>query len=234
MLELYEACVSTTVFPATLMLGLLLAWSLVTIALGVGSEFSLGQWLHLPHDAGMGPDHDGVWHGLQNNLGEAMGAMVLTPAKWLNLKDLPIVIWGGVFTLVWWSASVVSWFLFDPYLVGQNPGTLVSLLLLTRNVVIALLVTKLITQPMRDWFVSHELGSRELVGEEVEIWSYDASPTHGQARFKTDSAPLLLNIRTDGPIMPKGTKAWITYYDEKNRIYIVSATTTSLSVSSRS
>jgi hypothetical protein len=232
MWELYEACISIAVFPATVFLGLLLLWSLVTIVLGVGSDFSLGDWLHLPHHPGMGPDHDGIWHSVQQHAGEAMGAVVLAPARWLNLKDLPIVVWGGVFTLVWWSVSILNWFVCDSLFLGKEPGIWVSCLLLLRNVAISLVVTKLVTQPMRDWFVNHELGSRDLVGEEVEIWSWDASPSHGQARFKTDSAPLLLNIHTDGPVLPKGTRAWITHYDPKKRIYIVSATTTSKSISS--
>jgi hypothetical protein len=65
-----------------------------------------------------------------------------------------------------------------------------------------------------------------LIGEEAEIWSYDATVSHGQARFKTDGAPLLLNVKTDGPTLVKGTKVWIAHYDETTRVYIVSATTT--------
>ena len=70
--------------------------------------------------------------------------------------------------------------------------------------------------------------SKSLIGKEAEISSYEATSEHGQVKYKTDAAPLLLNVRTDGPHLEKGTRVWITHYDPKRRVYIVSATTTSL------
>lgn len=230
MVELYQAAISGPVLPATILLVLLLLWSISTIVLGVGSDLTLGDWF--PGEPSLGPDTDGTWQTVQHTVGDALGGVVLTPAKWLNLKDLPIVVWGGVFTLVWWSVSITNWYCCDPYFFGEDPGFGWNAVILIRNIAIALLVTKLITQPMKDWFINHELKAVDLVGQEVIIASYDASPTHGQAKYKTDSAPLLLNVKTDGPILPKGTRAWIAHYDPKTRIYIVSATTTTTSISS--
>jgi len=85
---------------------------------------------------------------------------------------------------------------------------------------------------MRGWFLANSFESKSLIGQEAEISSYDASPENGQVKFKTNGAPLLLNVRTDGPHLAKGTRVWITHYDSTKRLYIVSPTTTAASFSS--
>ncbi len=230
MIEFYETVTSLVLLPPSIMLLLLFLWSIATIAIGFGSDLSIADWL--PSEPSVGPNHEGMAETIQQTAGTAIGGVVLTPAKWLNLRDLPIIVWGGVFTIAWWVVSIVGWYVCDVHLFGKEVEWFWSTLLIMRNIAIALVATKFITQPMRNWFANHELVARDLVGEEVLIISYDASPTHGQARFKTDGAPLLLNIRTDGPILPKGTRVWITHYDIAKRIYIVSATTTSTPISS--
>jgi hypothetical protein len=85
---------------------------------------------------------------------------------------------------------------------------------------------------MRGWFQSTTFESKSIIGKEAEISSYDASPDNGQVKFKTDGAPLLLNVRTDGPHLAKGTRVWITHYDSVKRLYIVSPTTSASSFSS--
>ncbi|MCY2985722.1 MAG: hypothetical protein NTY15_19020 [Planctomycetota bacterium] len=184
-----------------------------------------------PLSGGVHMDADGIGHSVVHTLGDAMGALVLVPMKWLNLKQLPLVLWAGIFTISWWSVSILIWVVFDTSLV-KEPGLLVISMLVLRNLLLGLLATKVITQPMRGWFDNKELTSVSLVGQEAEISSLDATPENGQAKFKTDGAPLLLNVRTDGPHVPKGTRVWLTHYDPKKRVYIVSATTTTSNTSS--
>jgi len=119
-------------------------------------------------------------------------------------------------------------FLSEP---NATPHWLVTLLLIVRNLVIALPLTKFVTQPMRGWFQTGSFESKSLIGQEAEISSYDASPDNGQVKFKTEGAPLLLNVRTDGPHLAKGTRVWITHYDSVKRLYIVSPTTAAASFS---
>ena len=197
----------------------------MTIVIGGLDSHAAAAWhLHNPFSGGHG-DGDGLSHTISHALGDAMGTVVLAPAKWLNLKQLPIVLWAGIFTLTWWSVSILIWVSIDsPFF--ETPSFLVVNLMILRNLVLGLLGTKMITQPMRGWFDTNELTSVSLVGQEAEISSFDATPENGQVKFKTSSAPLLLNVRTDGPHLPKGTRVWLTHYDAKKRIYIVSATTT--------
>jgi hypothetical protein len=225
MFEFLSSLFAAPVFPSTILLGLLVIWSLVTIVIGgLDSHLAASLHLHFPFSGGHAAG-DGLSHSIAHALEDAMGTMVLAPAKWLNLQQLPIVFWAGIFTLNWWAASILLWTTFDAAFFKES-GSVVVFLLIARNIALGLLLTKLITQPMRGMFDTYELSSISLVGHEAEICSLDATPESGQVKYKTDGAPLLLNVRTDGPHLPKGTRVWLTHYDKQKRIYIVSATTT--------
>lgn len=218
MWEVMQPLISGPVLPATLLLGVVLAWSLFTIIIGYGLELDG----HLPFHL----DNHLANHPVVHALGDALGSVVLTPTKWLNLRSIPLILWLSVFAIAWWGISVLGWFLLDDWLVGK-PGRLMTAGLIVRNLVGGLILTKYVTAPMQGWFRnSPHLDAPSLLGAEAEIASYDATPEHGQAKFRTGGAPLLLNVRTDGPHLPKGTRVWITYYDSKRRIYLVSPTTT--------
>ncbi|MFN7733080.1 MAG: hypothetical protein ACK5OB_14370 [Pirellula sp.] len=218
MLELFQPLISGPVLPATILLGLVLVWSLFTIVVGYGLEMHG----HLPFHLDVSLAHHPVFHAL----GDALGSVVLTPTKWLNLRSVPLILWLSVFALTWWATSVTWWFTVDPWIVAKL-GPFANIVLIARNIAFGLLLTKILTAPMQGLFRNTpQLNAKSLVGEEAEICSYDATPQHGQAKFKTDGAPLLLNVRTDGPHLPKGTRVWITYYDSEHRVYLVSPTTT--------
>ena len=226
MFEFLLSLVAAPVLPATISLVVLVVWSLATIVIGGLDSHLAASWhLHNPFTGGGHTDADGLSDTITHALGDAMGSVVLAPVKWLNLKQLPIVLWAGIFTISWWSLSILIWVSVDTALI-EAPAAWVVSLMIVRNIVLGLLTTKAITQPMRGWFDSNELTSVSLVGQEAEISSYDTTPENGQVKFKTEGAPLLLNVRTDGPHLPKGTQVWLTHYDPQRRIYIVSATTT--------
>lgn len=225
MFEFLSSLFAAPVVPSTIVLGLLIVWSLMTIVVGGLDSHLAASWhFHNPFSGGHA-DGDGLSHTISHVLGDALGTVILAPAKWLNLKQLPIVLWAGIFALSWWAVSILLWVSIDSAFV-KEPSRFVVALLISRNLILGLIATKLITQPMRGLFDTHELTSISLVGKEAEISSYDATPESGQVKYKTEGAPLLLNVRTDGPHLPKGTRVWLTHYDKQKRIYIVSATTT--------
>jgi hypothetical protein len=198
-------------------------WSFLTIVFGFGGEHS---WLHGHVDPSAGVDQEAASSWFLDLI-EGTGASVLSPIRWLNLNTVPIFVWFTAFSLIWWFLSITLWLLVDVRIFSE-PGTFLTLGLIAKNLAIALPLTKLVTNPFRNLFKGVEgISSKSLIGEEAEIWSYDATTTHGQARYKTDGAPLLLSVRTDGPTLVKGTHVWITHYDKASRIYIVSATTIS-------
>lgn len=200
---------------------------MVLVGAGLGSDGSWSFHFHNPMTSVLNGDaHSGIGHSLSHFLGDTLGSFVLAPTKWLNLRSVPFLLWIGIFTLVWWAVSVVCWMSVDDWLIG-SPGRMMTAILIVRNLAFALPITKVITQPMIGWFDdSGALDSKSLIGAEAEISSFDATPESGQAKFRTGAAPLLLNVRTDGPHLIKGTRVWITHYDSSKRVYIVSPTTT--------
>ena len=226
------------VLPATLFLGLLLLWNMLAVLGAVDLHMPGADVdLHLPSEANLPSDADLPGDvplppqvlsqsGLHvDSLGGGAGdGLALLMVKWLNLRDVPLVLWMGVLAVVWWFFSATLWTTIDRRFVSE-PGWMWSSLLVVRNLIIALPLTKLATRPMRGWFATERFSSHSLVGQECRISSSVASPEFGQVKFKTRGSPLLLNVRTDGPSLVQGTPVWITHYDAKRRVYIVSPTT---------
>ncbi len=161
---------------------------------------------------------DGDLPEVSSDLFGGLGGMAV---RWTNFGRLPIVIWGGIFTIAFWAVSAWLWFTFDVN--NYSPPTWMSSTLLTiRNFVIATAVTKGFTQPMLRFFVEPTKYNKDhLMGCTCEISSIEATPTFGQAKFRTDASPLLLNVRTNGSTIPKGTEVRIVGFDSEKRIYTV-------------
>lgn len=209
-------------------------WCVLTISFGIGLEIHHGWPFSFHPHLGDGIPTIGkgdLSHSIIELCGEWLGAVILTPAKWLNLRTVPLVVWFGVFSIAWWTISICLWHTLDQWLLsklGFQPADpsgvdwLSTKLLIARNILVTLPLTKLLTQPLQSMFASTSaIESTSLVGEEAEISSLDATPESGQAKYKTDGSPLLLNVRTDGPHLEKGTKVWLTHYDTKTRVYLV-------------
>lgn len=191
------------VWPASLLICFVLAYS-VLVLLGL---------MDLDLDA---PDvSDGGADFVES--GASLGAATI---RWLNLDSIPIFVWLGFFGFCWWVLSLGIWALYDQN--RYSPDLVPSILLASRNLVIAVVITKLVTNPMRKWF---ERGSpyraEHLIGNVCEIDTSEATPTFGRARYRTDGAPLLLNIRTTGETLVKGQQAQIVDFEPTSRIYFV-------------
>ena len=92
--------------------------------------------------------------------------------------------------------------------------------------VIAAVITKFATAPLAPYLGGGAAYSEEtLIGRSCVVSSGEATPTFGQAKYNTGGAPLLLNIRTDGPHLAKGTPVRIVSFDPSKRIYSVTLDT---------
>jgi hypothetical protein len=186
------------IWPASVLLLLVLSYLLLSL----GSSFDLDADVDL--DA----------HGWQS-----MGAATL---RWLHLDTIPIAIWGGLFACVNWLLAYILWNAYDS--ARHDPTLLTSALLATRNAVIAAMITKFATAPLAPLLRKSFAYSEEtLIGQTCVVSSGEATPTFGQAKFNTGGAPLLLNIRTDGPHLAKGTSVRITGFDPTKRTYSVTS-----------
>jgi len=159
-----------------------------------------------------GPDFDLDAHGWQS-----LGATTL---KWLHLDTIPIVIWAGIFACVNWLLAYIFWNSFDS--IRYQPTLVTSALLAIRNGVIAGVITRYTTTPMLPYLAKGlAYDDESLVGQTAIISSGEATPQFGQAKYDTGGAPLLLNVRTDGPHAIKSTKVRIVAYEPRKRTYIV-------------
>ena len=213
-MEFLNALITGPVLPATVMAGLMLCWSILaifgTLDLDLASDI----------DVDMDMDVDISDMSVTSN---GLGYVAL---RWLNIGQVPLMIWGCVLAVNWWVVSVSTWIFGYSNFFQDSPGWLWSTLLAGINLGIAIVITKYLTAPMKHWFVVEKITARNLVGQECEISSLEATPEFGQVKYKTDGAPLLLNVRTDGEHLMKGTRVWITHYDAKQRVYIVTPTGT--------
>jgi len=210
------------VWPASILVCLLVAYTALAMIglLDFGfdvPEVDLEPGLDLDLDVpDPGLDVDGsmaewdFWHGI--------GAI---SARWTNFGRVPVIVWGGIFATIFWAVSFLMWHGFDSN--RYEPAVLASILLSIRNVVIAVAGTKLATGPLVGSFAKGpSYDENHLIGATCEVTTTQATPEFGQAKFRAEAAPLLLNIRTDGPSIPKGTEVWIIGFDKKTRIYKVS------------
>lgn len=220
-MDLLTSFFTAPILPATLLLLVMLCWSAMAMV-GAADLDMPGGDLDLDLDLDVDLDADAAGGEITSNVGSSVGLLAL---RWLNIRDVPLVLWLGVFSLVWWMISALTWWTVDYRFFAQS-GWLWTTLLVIRNVGFSLLVTKWITGPMTGWFVTEKISSHSLIGEECEISSLEADEKFGQAKYRTDGSPLLLNIRTDGAHLARGTRVWITHYDSKSRIYVVSPTGT--------
>jgi len=190
-------------------------WPASVLLLLVVSYLAISLLSSLDID-GLDLDIDPNAHGWQS-----LGALSL---RWLHLDEIPLVIWGGVFACVNWLIAYILWTAFDSQ--RYEPTLMVSVLLSIRNGVIAGTLTKFATAPLVPYLaksLAYDDGS--LIGQTAVISSGEATPAFGQAKYDTGGAPLLLNIRTDGPHLRKGTVVRIASYEPTKRTYIVTPST---------
>ncbi len=227
-------------WPASVLMGLLIAYLLLSLIGAVDMDLD-GPDADLGGDLGGGLDApDGVPDlpdapnadfevdvetpadlDMGHHGSDLMGGAGMLTLRWLNLGKIPIILWAGTFTLLFWSISWLLWNHFD--FSRYQPTLLTSIGLSARNFVIAVALTKLATGPMTKLFAPEpQYNAATIMGQECVVSTRQATEKFGQARYQTDAAPLLLNIRTDGSLLKKGDRARIIGFDPHTRIYIVS------------
>lgn len=219
-----ENCLVGPLWPATFLLAMMMIYAAVA-AFGLG-DFDLGMDVDLDVDGDIDvPDLDaGLDGGADIQPPGLLGSLGAMTIKWSNFGRIPIAIWGSIFTLAFWVISYSLWHGFDA---ERYSATLIPSILMTiRNMVLAIVVTKPVTQPLVGKF-DKEPGydSKRIVGSTCEISSLEATPSYGQAKFRTNAAPLLLNVHTDGSTIKRGTEVKVIDFDPAKRIYTVTKIT---------
>jgi hypothetical protein len=202
MTEFLETSFSGTSLPASMLLSLVLVYWLFVIF----GALDLDMFdFDLEIDADL--DVDSVL-----SLGFA-------PLRFLNLGRIPLMLWMSIFSLSWWGLSRVFT---DLWILEE--GTEIGLLI-ARDVGLALVATKLITNPLRGKFdLKEPHKAAKLIGGTCVMLTGEVTASAGQAEYETEGAPLKLNVRATGETLAKGDVGEIVDYDPENNIYLVTKT----------
>lgn len=147
---------------------------------------------------------------------ESMLDWGLVGLRWLNLGDVPLMVWMSVFGLAsWFSSTMLDKGLTDP----SVQDCVISIL---RSGGIGLVAAKLLTQPLKGKLKLVEPNPVEsMIGRTCVITSSQATPEFGQARCESDGAPLMLNVRSMDEPIAKGETAEIVDYSQDQHLYYV-------------
>jgi len=198
-----QVCFSGANLPASILLVLVMFYWLMVILAGLDFDF-----FDFDFDMDAEPDFESAL---------SFGFVVL---RFLNIGRVPIMIWTSTFALTFWLLSMLLDRLLD------NPEHREAIFNAVqygiRNFAIAILLTKVFTQPLRDKFDAKEPNRVEdLIGMHCSITTTEVTESFGQAEYRTEAAPLLLNVRTRETPLAKGDQAVIVDHDAEENVYFV-------------
>jgi len=193
-----EQCFTMPVLPATILVLLIVAYGVMVL---VGAlDFEL---LDLDIDIDADADLNAV---------SSAGFVAL---KFLNIGEVPVMIWLSVYSIVWWALSQVLWMALDRELSDPNVW-----LLVVRNVAGSVMLTKFATDPLAKVFAKPlKLRPQDLIGRQCEITTYEATTEFGQAKCPTEAAPILLDVKMTEGSLAKGELAVIVDYDAEMKVH---------------
>lgn len=198
--QFFELCTSAPVFPASLLMLVIGAYGAMVLLGALDIDLF---------------DFD------VDVEGDAASSVGFVALKFLNIGEVPLMIWLSTLAFLWWVVSIILGSVVDGL---PDPEASGAVWQVARNLAFSVLLTKAATQPLCKIFAKQAARSPEdLIGCDCEISTYEATSDAGQARFPTDSAPLLLNVRTRGETLKKGDTARIVDYDPAAKLYLVAA-----------
>ncbi len=139
--------------------------------------------------------------------------------EYFNLRKVPLSIVVSFFALSLWVVGVLA-----NHFIHGTSSKLLGLALVVPNIIVSAHVAKFITAPLVPLFRSMRgdaMERRDLVGTRVIVTSSKADATFGQAEIREVGAPILLNVRTEGEILPRGSEAVILHTNPDTRIHII-------------
>lgn len=202
--QFIESCFSWPTLPASVLLSCVcFYWSLMIIG-AVDLDF-----LDIDFDLDLDVDVDADISILQ------LGIM---PLRFLNIGRVPTMLWISVFALSAWITSRI-WNSPFPHPEFQPSSDILAIM---RDAGVAVVVTKLVTQPLRDRFDEIEPNrSEDLIGRTCVITTSTVTDTFGEAEVKTDGAPLRLQVRNTDGQLAKGDSVVIVTVDNSTNTYFV-------------
>lgn len=136
--------------------------------------------------------------------------------KFLNLGEVPVMLWLSVFSLSMWTLSIN----FDSKIEINSFWDYLPLA--ARNIGISLVVTKVLTQPLKGLFKYNPPNEVEtLLGKTCQVTSSSVTDRFGQAEMEAEGAPLKLHIRSEDETIQKGDLVRLSDFDTKQQVFYV-------------
>ena len=141
----------------------------------------------------------------------------LVPLRWLNLGSIPFMVWITFLSESFLAASVAvdQW---KELSAEATNGDIPIRVLLT--LVAGLAITKIITQPMRNWFKEDFFEPSEMIGASGTT-RITTGPNRGKVFIERQAGDLFSEARTAGESIPNGTRVTVVGYDSDQKMYIV-------------
>jgi hypothetical protein len=194
MIELYETAFSAVNAPYTILLTLVVVyWMLVIIGLMNVDAFDFD----LDADVGLDGDIDG-------DVGDLSGAGGFSMLGFLNVGEVPVMFYFSIVALLMWvtSMKVNEWFNLDG-------NVWFAIALAVPNFIAAVAITKLLLEPIKQ-YKRRRPPTSSIVGKVCVVKSLEVTEEFGRCEVATDSAPVIVNARTEnGEVLKQGDAAII-------------------------
>lgn len=136
--------------------------------------------------------------------------------KFLNIGAVPIMIYSTILFLVWWILSMLV------YYINISPDSVTGALVVIQNFVISLFIAKGITEPFKNFFASMEDRSVvKIIGKSCILKSSLNAENIGQAEIKIDDYPIVINVKSLGEMIIKGSQVIVLAKEKERDLYIV-------------
>jgi len=153
--------------------------------------------------------------------GDMFMGIGLMPLRWLNLGAIPVMLWLTIFGIFWFIVSYVMRMGFEHY-TDTSTNWDVTLLSL-RNAAFALLPTKFLTNPMRDWFRIDEFDPNSFV-DLTGMTRIPMTPSkvgRVSVRQPKDNSDVILRAVTAEGEIKSRQPVLIVGYDKSRGVHIV-------------
>jgi hypothetical protein len=146
---------------------------------------------------------------------------VIGVLKFLNVGEVPLMILLTTFVMVLWLIGVMAHLLVGEWSVG------VQLLALIPMIIVGVLATKVLTQPLRKLFeqldADASAGSVTVMGQRCTVVSATVTRRSGQAEILAGAVPVKINVRTtdDADPLKRGDEAVVVQDRDERGVYVV-------------
>lgn len=160
-------------------------------------------------DGGVEPDDE------KSDIG-VMKFYLFKVLKFLNIGAVPIMIYSTILFLIWWILSMLI------YYINILPNSIVGVLVTVQNFVISLFIAKGITEPLKKFFASMEDRSVvKIIGKSCILKSSLNAENIGQAEINVDGYPIIINVKSLGETIIKGSRVIVVAKEKEKDLYIV-------------